>query len=473
MIRMVWQGMIEIRTLGRTSVAVNGEPLTGEAAWPKSLALLVYMAREPGPDRREEILAVLWSDRDERRARRALNQLLYTLRKANPELDLESVKGAIDFGREVWLDVEEIERRLDSGDLEGAVELYGGPFLADLAINEPEFDHWADRQREDLRRKFRRAALDLAKQAVSAGDTEAAAAYCRRLVNADPLDDEAQHLLIECLHARGDRVGALRQYEAYRDLLARELEVEPLDHTRELVARIRGEVGPAESAVEGVTAAIPGGGDGGATSAAPEPDVLPPPGARSDRGTRPAQPERRGLLWAAVAVLIVAAALWVAPKLGLKGTGGAPVIEAGELRLAVLPFQLHGFETDLEEGLDTGLAQLMALNFEHLGTIGVVGHRSVLDHWAELRSGADVLFNSSSLKAFASDVGATAVLVGDVHVSSDGYWLVADIMDAASGGVMAKADARGPRDNLWDLVEELARSLAAEVNPATTTTAAR
>ena len=51
--------MIEIRTLGRTSVAVRGAPVTGEAAWPKSLALIVYMAREPGPDRRDEILGVL------------------------------------------------------------------------------------------------------------------------------------------------------------------------------------------------------------------------------------------------------------------------------------------------------------------------------------------------------------------------------------------------------------------------------
>ncbi len=464
--------MIEIRTLGRTSVAVNGEPLTGEAAWPKSLALLVYMAREPGPDRREEILAVLWSDRDERRARRALNQLLYTLRKASPELDLESVKGAIDFGREVWLDVEEIERRLASGDLEGAVELYGGPFLADLAINEPEFDHWADRQREDLRRKFRRAALDLAKQAVSTGDTEAAATYCRRLVNADPLDDEAQHLLIECLHERGDRVGALRQYEAYRDLLARELSVEPLDHTRELVARIRGEIGPVEPATASAARAE-GKPEAGSTATVPEPSVRPTPNAREDRRTTATQPERRGLLWAAVAVLVLAGALWTAPKLGLNLRGAPPVIEAGELRLAVLPFQLHGFETDLEEGLDTGLAQLMALNFERQGTIGIVGHRSVLEHWADLRSGADVLFNSSSLKAFAAEVGATAVLVGDVHVSPDGYWLVADIMDAASGGVMAKADVRGPRNNLWDLVEQLTRSLAEEVAPPSNTTAAR
>ncbi len=108
--------MIEIRTLGRTSITVDGVVLTGEVAWPKSLALIVYMAREPGPDRRDKILGMLWPDRDEKRARHALNQLLYTLRKASPELDLESIEDALDFGREVWLDVEEFERRLEGGD---------------------------------------------------------------------------------------------------------------------------------------------------------------------------------------------------------------------------------------------------------------------------------------------------------------------------------------------------------------------
>ncbi len=41
--------------------------------------------------------------------------------------------------------MDEFERRLEAGDLRGAVELYKGPFLVDLGFGEPEFDHWADR----------------------------------------------------------------------------------------------------------------------------------------------------------------------------------------------------------------------------------------------------------------------------------------------------------------------------------------
>ena len=197
--------MIEIRTLGRTSITVDGEELSGEAAWPKSLALVVYMAREPGPDRRDQILGMLWPDREEKRARHALNQLLYTLRKASPELDLESIEDALDFGREVWLDVEEFERRLEAGDLEGAVELYRGPFLADQSVDVPDFEHSADRQRTQLARAFRRAALQLARDAKASGEYEAAISYCRRLLGADPLDDEVQHLFIECLYLSGER----------------------------------------------------------------------------------------------------------------------------------------------------------------------------------------------------------------------------------------------------------------------------
>ncbi len=310
--------MIEIRTLGHTSVSVDGEELTGEAAWPKSLALIVYMAREPGPDRRDEILGVLWPDKDEKRARRALNQLLYTLRKASPRLDLESVSDAIDFGTEVWLDVEVFEQRLKAGDLKGAVDLYHGPFLVDLPMDEPEMEHWADRQRADLRRQFRKAALQLAQEAKGGGDLDGAVGYCRRLLEADPLDDEVQHLLIECLHLIGNRLGALRQFERYREMLTEELDVEPLDRTLELVERIKSEapheeVDETEPIEELPWQASATGEDANSEEASPEAAGLEPVSAsRSTEGAAKAAGDdifsRRKLLIGGLAAVTVTAA---------------------------------------------------------------------------------------------------------------------------------------------------------------------
>jgi DNA-binding SARP family transcriptional activator len=454
--------MIEIRTLGRTSVAVDGEPLSGEAAWPKSLALLVYMAREPGPDRRDEILGVLWPDRDEKRARRALNQLLYTLRKTSPQLTLESVEDAVDFGREVWLDVEEFERRLEAGDPEGAVALYEGPFLADLAVNEPDFDHWADRQRADLQRKFRKAALELAGQARESGDLDGVVGYCRRLVDSDTLDDEAQHLLIEGLYLRGDRVAALRQYDVYRDLLARELEVEPLEHTRQLVERIRSE----PQAAEGLEGDVTAGDDRSAADSEESAEARAP-----GRAGRP--PVRRSwiVVSAMAVVTVLAVAFWPWRGEG-PGAAGDEVLAAESTRVAVLPFALHGFVGD-DEGLSAGAAQLLAVNLEDLGLLEIVPYHRVLEVLERDGLNGATAFSAESLGVLAANMQATSLVLGDLHAGGDEYRIMAELVSGRTGAVLAQADVRGPRDSLFGMLDALALALAEDLQSAADTVRVR
>ncbi|HSG82150.1 MAG TPA: BTAD domain-containing putative transcriptional regulator [Gemmatimonadota bacterium] len=447
--------MIEIRTLGRTSISVDGEPLTGEAAWPKSLALIVYMAREPGPDRREEILGVLWPDRDEKRARRALNQLLYTLRKATPQLDLESVEDAVDFGSDVWLDVEEFERRIEEGDLKSAVEMYRGPFLADLAFGEPEFDHWADRQRAGLGRKFRKAALQLATEAKEASDPKAAVSYCRLLIGHDPLDDEAQHLLIECLYLRGDRLEALRQYDKYRDLLASELEVEPLEHTRELVARIRAEPVPGAPVNDAASEPVE---ERDVPRPPPEPMVTESGPTAEDGAAARVSPlrDRRWLMTLGAVAVVAVSAILIWPRTEGAGDLGATadaVSAASGLRVAVLPFRIHGSRPD-SEGLADGVAQLLSLDLDGQASISTVGHLQVLQAVGDVRADVaprDVL----SMRQLAGDLGATAFVVGDIHRAGNDVRIVAEMIDAQTGALLGRADARGPRDGLFDLIDQL------------------
>jgi len=71
------------------------------------------------------------------------------------------------------------------------------------------------------------------------GKLSEALATASNWVGLQPLEDEAQHTLITLLARSGDRSGALKQYEAYRTLLAKELDVEPLEGTLALVERIK------------------------------------------------------------------------------------------------------------------------------------------------------------------------------------------------------------------------------------------
>ncbi|MCV2867480.1 winged helix-turn-helix domain-containing protein [Defluviimonas sp. WL0002] len=96
----------------------------------KAKALLAYLAQSPGrPRSREEIVALLWSDRGAAQARASLRQTLSTLRKELGEhgaailrIDADSV--ALEAARV-------------------AVDPNGGEdFLAGLHVNDPAFDDW-------------------------------------------------------------------------------------------------------------------------------------------------------------------------------------------------------------------------------------------------------------------------------------------------------------------------------------------
>src|SRR5689334_14526007 len=74
--------MIRLHLFGPPRLqGVAGEPL---AAQPKRTALLAYLAvaRPRGVQRRDTLLGMLWPDLDAPRARSALSQALYSLRRA-------------------------------------------------------------------------------------------------------------------------------------------------------------------------------------------------------------------------------------------------------------------------------------------------------------------------------------------------------------------------------------------------------
>src|SRR5207244_11710592 len=71
------------RVLGPVRVTVAGAEAPAALLWRTHVALLVYLARSPRKRRtREHLVGLLWSDRDERRARHSLSEALRVLRRA-------------------------------------------------------------------------------------------------------------------------------------------------------------------------------------------------------------------------------------------------------------------------------------------------------------------------------------------------------------------------------------------------------
>ncbi|MEE9132889.1 MAG: BTAD domain-containing putative transcriptional regulator [Gemmatimonadota bacterium] len=232
--------MIEIRTLGLGTVYKDGQELAGLAAQRQRFALLAYLAVE-GRVNRDRLLTIFWPEREEEKGRHSLSQALYALRRELHE-DCVQVEGdSVSVSSEICtVDVKRLEAAADDERWDEVVDRYTGVFLDQFTLSgAPEFEKWQSSNRARLARLARRAFRQVVEQQMAEGNLGDALPTASRWVTLQPLEDEAQHTLITLLARSGDRSGALKQYEAYRTLLARELDVEPLEGTVALVQRIK------------------------------------------------------------------------------------------------------------------------------------------------------------------------------------------------------------------------------------------
>ena len=228
-------------------------PLPG----PTSRTLLAYLALQPGRlFRRDVVAGKLWGDRTDRAAQKTLRNCLWRLRRAlgnEPEGDLVSVEGChVGLLGPAWIDVSEFREalyRLPSADgvtlsaqeverLETARSLYRGDLLEGI------YDDWTNGPRERLRLEVQTVLERLLVHYRTVGDLHAAVARGRLLLQLNPFLEHVHRELMRCHWAIGDRPLAVRQYHTCEEVLRRELDLEPMAETRELLARIRAGVLP-------------------------------------------------------------------------------------------------------------------------------------------------------------------------------------------------------------------------------------
>lgn len=237
--------MVELRVLGPLKLGAsdgrNVEPLVRRS---KRAALLAFLALATprGPQRRDKLLALFWSESDELHARNALNQALHVLRSTLGD-------GAILPGGDgevgvdpaaVWCDAVAFEDALDAGHPAEALALYRGDLLDGFFISDaPEFDHWVDQERERFRHRASDAAWMLAETRAAEGDAVEAVRWARRSAEFLPADEAVLRRLMAFLHELGDRAAAVRAYEAFAWRLTQEYELNPSAETEALVEAIR------------------------------------------------------------------------------------------------------------------------------------------------------------------------------------------------------------------------------------------
>lgn len=263
--------MLHLRLFGGLWLEEDGLTLTGRASQKRRLAFFALLATAPNRCMsRDKLMALLWPDKDEEKARHLLSVATYEVRKELGE-DVVATRGA-DLALEpgaLLTDVDEFRDAIAAGELDQAVSLYTGPFLDGFHLGgSVEFDQWQDEQREEYAREYRRTLEALGDERERSGDLLGAVDALRRLAAEDRYDSGTALRLVRALDAAGNRAGALQFARVHEVLLREEFDTALPPELEAVIAELR----EAPAAQPARVAGAP------APTAAPAPAPAPAPG---------------------------------------------------------------------------------------------------------------------------------------------------------------------------------------------------
>jgi TolB-like protein/DNA-binding SARP family transcriptional activator/Tfp pilus assembly protein PilF len=222
--------MFSLKLFGGVSLSGDGGHVAGPAAQRRRLALLALLAAAPeGGVSREKLIGYLWPETDPEQARRFLADSVYSVRKALGQRAIVTLADNLRLDPEVIRsDAAEFRGALSRGERREAVTLYEGPFLDGFFVPDtPEFERWAEAERERHARQFARTLETLAEEREREGDLREAVEWWRRLAAQDPYSSRVALRLMQALEATGDPGAALQHARAHEALLGDVLEIEP------------------------------------------------------------------------------------------------------------------------------------------------------------------------------------------------------------------------------------------------------
>ena len=244
-----------LSVLGGFSLTVDGEPLR---PCPSAQRVLVYLAvhGRSRPVQRRTLAERLWAETTSGRAAASLRSTLWRLPRPHDRELVRTTPSTVDLAPDVQVDLwagEDQARRLSAGgdpreparleQLEQFTEL-----TSDLLPDWSE--EWLLVEQESYRQARLHALERLCTDLAAAGRYQAALAAGLAAVRCEPLRESAHRRVVEVHLAEGNPSEALRQYQAFRRLLADELGLPPSPAIRRLVQHLLGR--PVDARAHGV-----------------------------------------------------------------------------------------------------------------------------------------------------------------------------------------------------------------------------
>ncbi len=449
--------MLLLRLLGGPSLSGNGRTLTGPATQRHRLALLVLLASSRSrPQSRDKLVAWLWPERDGEHARNLLNQGVHALRRAIGEAGIISAQDELRLDpAAVACDVVAFEDAIAAGEVERAIGLYTGPFLDGFHLpGASEFEHWADGERDRLRRSYTRSLESLAEAAEERREWSSAVERWRALVSEERYNARVTVRLMRALEGAGDRAGALQQARLHTVLLQQEFQSGPDPDVVALADRLRNEpangdnrkvarvttdqfTSPADHtpALDEQSYASPSPGPPASNSlTAPAPVARPP--------SPPPKSRRRRWVVPGIIGLLVLGAIGV--------IGHTDRLSLDENLVAVAPFDV--FDPKLALWRE-GLVDILSRGLDGAGPLRAVSPRVAIRRWTGRAEPAEA-------NALGRRTGAGLAVFGQlVESGPDSVRLTATLLDVGGNRSLGEIDLRDALAHMDRLVDSTAVAL--------------
>ena len=235
---------VQVRMLGRFRITVAELEIKLETR--KAESLFAFLAlHQDRPTSRDKITGAIWPDWEEDRARANLNTALWRIRKtlrAVPGITIEATRDAIYLRLDEWVEVDVVRVRhaVDAARARSTankvVLLAEGETLQAGEFLEGILDEWCDEERRECHHLHVETLRMLIEE--SDGEDLRVIGYLEKLIALEPLDEKAHRDLMRIHYLQGNRALALRQYDRLKDVLQRELGVEPNKATMSLWGQI-------------------------------------------------------------------------------------------------------------------------------------------------------------------------------------------------------------------------------------------
>lgn len=239
------QAQVELRLMGPPVLLVDGQPVLVERR--KAMALLAYLALEPGDHPRDLLATLLAPDDPTSSARAGLRRALVALGPARSVVQTTGDRIGLRRDTGFRLDIDLFrdgvsldEHARDYASLAAAVALYRDDFMAGFVLpGSATFEEWQFFQAERLRWELAAALERLSGPDAASADLQGAIDAARRRISLDPLHEPAHRRLMELYADAGQPTAALRQFRLLSETLERELGATPDAPTVALYEQLR------------------------------------------------------------------------------------------------------------------------------------------------------------------------------------------------------------------------------------------